>query len=194
MHKTLILCDLLNCWKFRFIYIICLKEKHISTIHIANDTQKTPFFVAATRKTWQDFAGPNETNDHVISNSQQQKTQIANETNDHCIPKDKNVLKEIIVVDDGSRPPLRKIMSEQLLTGGPGVPKMKIVRHEHTLGLISAKKSGLKKGSIYGRCLPIWKPAIKFKANVGKCFRIWSIWGMGGWWLWQFVSVFCGSF
>eukprot|EP00434_Breviolum_minutum_P001616 symbB.v1.2.001426.t1/scaffold34.1/size402451/7 len=55
---------------------------------------------------------------------------------------DKNVLKEIIVVDDGSRPPLRKIMSEQLLTGGPGVPKMKIVRHEHTLGLISAKKSG----------------------------------------------------
>ncbi|CAL1169086.1 unnamed protein product, partial [Cladocopium goreaui] len=55
---------------------------------------------------------------------------------------DKQILKEIIVVDDGSRPPLRKIMSEQLLSGGPGVPKMKIVRHEHTLGLISAKKSG----------------------------------------------------
>ena len=52
------------------------------------------------------------------------------------------MLKEIIVVDDGSKPPLRKIMSSQLLTGGPGVPKMKIVRHEHTLGLISAKKSG----------------------------------------------------
>jgi glycosyltransferase involved in cell wall biosynthesis len=56
--------------------------------------------------------------------------------------EDKQILKEIIVVDDGSRPPLRKIMSEQLLSGGPGVPKMKIVRHEHTLGLISAKKSG----------------------------------------------------
>ena len=56
--------------------------------------------------------------------------------------QDKQILKEIIVVDDGSRPPLRKIMSEQLLSGGPGVPKMKIVRHEHTLGLISAKKSG----------------------------------------------------
>lgn len=55
---------------------------------------------------------------------------------------DKNILKEIIVVDDGSRPPLRKIMSEQLLSQGPGVPKMKIVRHERTLGLISAKKSG----------------------------------------------------
>lgn len=55
---------------------------------------------------------------------------------------DQNVLKEIIVVDDGSRPPLRKVMSAKLLTGGPGVPKMKIVRHEHTLGLISAKKSG----------------------------------------------------
>ena len=55
---------------------------------------------------------------------------------------DKSVLKEIIVVDDGSKPPLRKVMSERLLTGGPGIPKMKIVRHERTLGLISAKKSG----------------------------------------------------
>ena len=135
-------------------------------------------FCGCNQKNRQEFAGPNETNDHVISNNQQQKTQIANETNDHCIPKDKNVLKEIIVVDDGSRPPLRKIMSEQLLTGGPGVPKMKIVRHEHTLGLISAKKSGLKKR------LHLWKvftymKIIKFKSNVGKCFRIWSIWGSG---------------
>ena len=113
-------------------------------------------FCGCNQKNRQEFAGPNETNDHVISNNQQQKTQIANETNDHCIPKDKNVLKEIIVVDDGSRPPLRKIMSEQLLTGGPGVPKMKdCATRTFTLGLISAKKSGLKKkGSIYGRCLP----------------------------------------
>jgi len=55
---------------------------------------------------------------------------------------DKRILKEIIVVDDGSRPPLRKIMSAKLLAGGPGVPTMRIVRHEKTLGLISAKKSG----------------------------------------------------
>ncbi|CAJ1353419.1 unnamed protein product [Effrenium voratum] len=55
---------------------------------------------------------------------------------------DKTILKEIIVVDDGSRPPLKTQMSAQLLEGGVGVPKMRIVRHEQTLGLISAKKSG----------------------------------------------------
>ena len=69
--------------------------------------------------------------------------------------EDKQILKEIIVVDDGSRPPLRKIMSEQLLRGGPGVPKMKIVRHEHTLGLISAKKSGVGIGKV-GSC-QVWR-------------------------------------
>ncbi|CAE8587049.1 unnamed protein product, partial [Polarella glacialis] len=55
---------------------------------------------------------------------------------------DHHRLKEIIVVDDGSNPPLRAIMSEKLLAGGPGVPPMKIVRHEKTMGLITAKKSG----------------------------------------------------
>eukprot|EP00933_Yihiella_yeosuensis_P071975 TRINITY_DN80236_c0_g1_i1.p1 TRINITY_DN80236_c0_g1~~TRINITY_DN80236_c0_g1_i1.p1 ORF type:complete len:930 (-),score=146.27 TRINITY_DN80236_c0_g1_i1:238-3027(-) len=55
---------------------------------------------------------------------------------------DKKALKEIIVVDDGTRPPLKHEMSEKLLAGGPGVPPMRIVRHERTLGLISAKKSG----------------------------------------------------
>ena len=95
--------------------------------------------------------------------------------------QDKNVLKEIIVVDDGSKPPLRKIMSEQLLTGGPGVPKMKIVRHEHTLGLISAKKSGQTQKTAthrYMECLPTWFYH-KFKSNLGKYSSIWSIWGMG---------------
>lgn len=51
-------------------------------------------------------------------------------------------LKEILVVDDGSVPPLRTIISERLLKGGPGVAPMRIIRHERTKGLIGAKKSG----------------------------------------------------
>lgn len=51
-------------------------------------------------------------------------------------------VKEILVVDDGSKPPLRTQFSSELLNGGSGIAPMRIIRHERTLGLISAKKSG----------------------------------------------------
>mmetsp|Transcript_73427 Transcript_73427/g.160825 ORF Transcript_73427/g.160825 Transcript_73427/m.160825 type:complete len:983 (+) Transcript_73427:116-3064(+) len=51
-------------------------------------------------------------------------------------------IKEILVVDDGSSPPLKTFMSPRLLAGGPDVAPMRIIRHEKTKGLIGAKKSG----------------------------------------------------
>jgi len=51
-------------------------------------------------------------------------------------------IHEIIVVDDGSDPPLRQQFPESLLAGGAGVAPAKIIRHDKTLGLIAAKKTG----------------------------------------------------
>mmetsp|Transcript_5663 Transcript_5663/g.13302 ORF Transcript_5663/g.13302 Transcript_5663/m.13302 type:complete len:912 (-) Transcript_5663:273-3008(-) len=47
-------------------------------------------------------------------------------------------LKEVIVVDDGSTPPLKQEFPKDLLQNA----KVRFVRHETTEGLISAKKSG----------------------------------------------------
>eukprot|EP00927_Polykrikos_kofoidii_P072064 TRINITY_DN68220_c0_g1_i1.p1 TRINITY_DN68220_c0_g1~~TRINITY_DN68220_c0_g1_i1.p1 ORF type:complete len:949 (+),score=144.22 TRINITY_DN68220_c0_g1_i1:268-3114(+) len=51
-------------------------------------------------------------------------------------------IREIVVVDDGSTPPLRTEFPEHLLSGRPGVAPVVMVRHEKTLGLINAKKTG----------------------------------------------------
>lgn len=51
-------------------------------------------------------------------------------------------VKEILVVDDGSQPPLVGEFPSRLLSGEPGVAPVKIVRHERTMGLIAAKKAG----------------------------------------------------
>jgi len=51
-------------------------------------------------------------------------------------------IHEIIVVDDGSKPPLATVFPERLLHGGPGGPPVRMLRHEKTRGLIGAKKTG----------------------------------------------------
>lgn len=51
-------------------------------------------------------------------------------------------IKEILVIDDGSQPPLVDLFSTKVLEGGPGIPPARIIRHERTEGLISAKKTG----------------------------------------------------
>lgn len=51
-------------------------------------------------------------------------------------------LHEIIVVDDGSRPPLRDQFPRELLNNATGAPIVRIIRHEETRGLIGAKKTG----------------------------------------------------
>lgn len=51
-------------------------------------------------------------------------------------------LLEILVVDDGSQPPLRTQFPAELLAGTPGRAPVRIIRHERTLGLIAAKKTG----------------------------------------------------
>jgi glycosyltransferase involved in cell wall biosynthesis len=47
-------------------------------------------------------------------------------------------LKEVIVVDDGSNPPLAKALPRRLLDN----PRVRLLRHNKTLGLIAAKKTG----------------------------------------------------
>jgi len=51
-------------------------------------------------------------------------------------------LKEIIVVDDGSRPPLKDQFPSRLLRGSNDHPPVRIIRNEQTIGLIGAKKIG----------------------------------------------------
>eukprot|EP00927_Polykrikos_kofoidii_P086096 TRINITY_DN9546_c1_g3_i2.p1 TRINITY_DN9546_c1_g3~~TRINITY_DN9546_c1_g3_i2.p1 ORF type:complete len:864 (-),score=120.04 TRINITY_DN9546_c1_g3_i2:153-2744(-) len=51
-------------------------------------------------------------------------------------------IKEIIVVDDGSTPPLRGEFPDDYFSGRPNMPPIVLVRNEQTRGLISAKKSG----------------------------------------------------
>jgi len=51
-------------------------------------------------------------------------------------------LHEIIVVDDGGSPPLAQQFPKHLLSDHPGGPPTRILRHESTMGLITAKRSG----------------------------------------------------
>lgn len=51
-------------------------------------------------------------------------------------------LLEIIIVDDGSTPPLSSEFPSRLLSHGGAGPSVRIIRHEQTKGLIGAKKSG----------------------------------------------------
>ena len=51
-------------------------------------------------------------------------------------------IKEIVVVVDGSTPPLETQMPKELLSNTPGAAPMRLLRHEKTLGLIAAKRSG----------------------------------------------------
>jgi len=51
-------------------------------------------------------------------------------------------IKEMIIVDDGSNPPLRTVLSSKLLAGGPDMPPLKIIRHEEGRGLIVSRKVG----------------------------------------------------
>jgi len=51
-------------------------------------------------------------------------------------------LWEILVIDDGSKPALSTTFPTRLLAGSPGAPPCRIIRHERTLGLIAAKKTG----------------------------------------------------
>lgn len=50
-------------------------------------------------------------------------------------------LKEIIVVDDGSDPPIETVFDESFFGPGRASP-LRILRHNRTLGLIAAKKTG----------------------------------------------------
>lgn len=51
-------------------------------------------------------------------------------------------LREILVIDDGSHPPLSTVFPQTLLEGGSENVPARIIRHEKTKGLIAAKKTG----------------------------------------------------
>mmetsp|Transcript_19080 Transcript_19080/g.34554 ORF Transcript_19080/g.34554 Transcript_19080/m.34554 type:complete len:812 (-) Transcript_19080:151-2586(-) len=53
-----------------------------------------------------------------------------------------NLLKEILVVDDGSQPPLVHTLRAAGLVDAPDAPPVKVLRHEKTIGLIGAKNTG----------------------------------------------------
>mmetsp|Transcript_44445 Transcript_44445/g.105308 ORF Transcript_44445/g.105308 Transcript_44445/m.105308 type:complete len:813 (-) Transcript_44445:138-2576(-) len=53
-----------------------------------------------------------------------------------------NLLREILVVDDGSQPPLEYTLRDGGLIGEPWSPPVKVLRHEKTIGLIGAKNTG----------------------------------------------------
>jgi len=53
-----------------------------------------------------------------------------------------SLLKEILVVDDGSQPPLVHTLRAAGLVDAPGAPPVKVLRHERTIGLIGAKNTG----------------------------------------------------